>query len=538
MPSTPTTKSQVQAHQFVLRRMQSALVRRDAVMLNDPMRTHSRATIVGVVLGAIGMIGFLVFGLISPQPSVPEAGNIVIGEQSGTVYVVAGNPKKLIPTFNMASARLLLMSQQNHATAPQGGAAAPADNASAPASAPKDATVVSDEQLANIPRGKLTGIPDGPQLLPTDKQRISNNWAVCDEIKLNPALPDPTSIDKRETTVLAGVPDLKREMGVGEALLATNDNGRTYLIYRLTSSPNQPNANAVRAEVDLSSKAVSTALHLNAKPRKISNELLNAIPEVARLSPPRIDGAGVASTNLPGLKVGDVFFTSPAGGGRETWVITKTGIQPISPAVADIIRTTTSGSQVNLPELGLDRIQNVKSLERGDAGYLPVDDYPQQIPIVLDPAKQFPVACLGWNIIGTGDNREPHTAVFVGSEVPGVQDQAITVGTPSPDGSKIDKFFMQPGFAAVVQSATVKETFGKGNIQLISDRGLRYGVPDVKTAMGLGLDNPQPAPDSIIKLLPTGASLNTQEVLKTFDSVPIDPNAGSFPTTQVQAAPK
>jgi len=53
MPSTPTTKSQVQAYQFVLRRMQSALVRRDAVMLHDPMRTHSRATVVGVVLGVL-----------------------------------------------------------------------------------------------------------------------------------------------------------------------------------------------------------------------------------------------------------------------------------------------------------------------------------------------------------------------------------------------------------------------------------------------------------------------------------------------------
>jgi len=111
MPSTPTTKSQVQAYQFVLRRMQSALVRRDAVMLHDPMRTHTRATIVGVVLGALGMIVFVVWGLLSPAPSVPEAGNIVIGEQSGTVYVVAGNPKKLIPTFNLASARLLLLSQ-------------------------------------------------------------------------------------------------------------------------------------------------------------------------------------------------------------------------------------------------------------------------------------------------------------------------------------------------------------------------------------------------------------------------------------------
>ena len=48
MPSTPTTKSQVQAYRFVLRRMQSALVRKDAVMLHEPMRMHTRATIAGV----------------------------------------------------------------------------------------------------------------------------------------------------------------------------------------------------------------------------------------------------------------------------------------------------------------------------------------------------------------------------------------------------------------------------------------------------------------------------------------------------------
>jgi type VII secretion protein EccB len=515
--------------------MQSALVRRDAVMLNDPMRTHSRATIVGFVLSALGMLGFVIFGLISPKPPVPEAGNIVIGQQSGTVYVVVGNPKKLIPTFNMASARLLLMSQQNQAAAPGAAAGAAATAGSAPAV--KDASVVSDEQLANIPRGKLTGIPDGPQLLPNDKQRISNNWAVCDEVLLDQNLPDPTSINKRETTVLAGVGNLGRELAQGEALYVSNANGKVYLIYRLTSSPNQPNANAVRAEVDLSNNAVSSALRLSGVPRKISTELLNAIPEVPRLAPPKIPGARTQPTfPIGGLAVGDVFSTSPTGGAKTSWVVVQNGIQRISSAVADIIRTTAS-SRANIPELGLDKIQNVKHLQPNDAGYLQVDEYPQEVPVVLD-AVRSPVSCLGWNIVGAGDARDTHTAVFVGSEVPVPTDQqAIAVGTPSPDGSKIDKFYLQPGFAAAVQSATVKETFGKGSIQLVSDRGLRYGVPNVVTAQTLGLDNLQPAPDTILRLLPTGASLNSQEVLKTFDSVPIDPRAGSFPTTQAQAAP-
>src|SRR5689334_11173968 len=105
MPSTPTTKSQVQAYKFVLRRMQSALVRRDAVMLHDPMRTHTRATVVGVCLAAVGLVGFLVWGLLSSSPTLPTQNGIVISKESGTVYVLLNNPRKLIPTFNLASAR-------------------------------------------------------------------------------------------------------------------------------------------------------------------------------------------------------------------------------------------------------------------------------------------------------------------------------------------------------------------------------------------------------------------------------------------------
>src|SRR5690606_12869451 len=143
MPSTPTTKSQVQAYQFVLRRMQSALVRKDAVMLHDPMRTHSRATIVGVVLSCLGMLAFIIVGFFKPDPKPPASG-IVIGEQSGSVYVVADDQRKLIPTFNLASARLILMAQNQGEGEGGGQGGAPAV---------VEPEVVSDEQLKDIPKG-------------------------------------------------------------------------------------------------------------------------------------------------------------------------------------------------------------------------------------------------------------------------------------------------------------------------------------------------------------------------------------------------
>jgi hypothetical protein len=66
MSREPTTASQVQAYRFVLRRMESALVRQDAVMLHEPMRHHLRATAVGLLLAVLGLVALYAFGKIYP----------------------------------------------------------------------------------------------------------------------------------------------------------------------------------------------------------------------------------------------------------------------------------------------------------------------------------------------------------------------------------------------------------------------------------------------------------------------------------------
>ncbi|GAA1023011.1 type VII secretion protein EccB [Amycolatopsis albidoflavus] len=523
MPSTPTTKSQVQAYKFVLRRMQSALVRRDAVMLHDPMRSHGRATAVGVILGVLGAVVFVLWGLLSPAPAVPQSDNIVIGEQSGTVYVVTGNPSRLIPTFNLASARLILMAQKQQSSQGQPGGGQGGQQQAAEV---KNPTVVSDEQLKNMPREKLTGIPDGPQLLPSADQRITPNWAVCDEVVLDLSLPQPDSVNKTNTDVIAGIDKLGSELQQNQALLGDAGNGKTYLIYR-------SNANTVRAEVPSGSNdPVRSALHLPTKSRKVSQALLNAIPEVTKLIPPPVaDEGSTPSSSFDGLTVGNVFSTQPTGGAQEFWLIAKNGIQKVSPAVADIVRTAKSGGTATTPTLGLDKINNVKVLQQGDPGYVRVDTYPQVVPTVLD-AVQSPVSCLGWTL--NADHSQAHTSVYINKQIP-VEKNAdgtskiISVSNTGPNGVPITGFYMPTGYGAVVQSATeTSATFNKGPIQLISDRGIRYGVPDAATAEELGLNNRLPAPESIIGLLPTGASLNVQNVMKQFDSVPIDPNAGSY----------
>jgi type VII secretion protein EccB len=542
MPSTPTTKSQVQAYRFVLRRMQSALVRKDAVMLHDPMRTHSRATVVGVCLAAVGLIGFLIWGILSPKPSAPTSDGIVIGKPSGQVYVLIAKPdRKLIPVFNLASARLLLMAQQQQGsgqTASIGGSNGPGAAAATKVVTP---TVVDDNELRDIPKNRKVGIADGPELLPSADQRIDSVWTVCDQYILDTSLNDSAEKNKVETTVLAGVKDLGPQLEQNQSLLVQAPDGETYLVYRTPGTANLPNTSAVRAKVDLSRNSagefnhpeVPAALDLNdTKPRVITTGMLNAIPEKTELRSPAIPDRGSTSNvdlGDPDLtKVGSVFKVERAGEATKFYVLLKDGIQAVKQSTADLIRFFNNPGAPTIKPVNPDKISGVALPEQ-------IDDstYPDRATEVLSPEK-FPVACLGWSYKGEGKNAEEVTSVHIGERVPGVEldsagnPKSVAISTPSADGTRIDHFYMPPGRGAVVRQATSPEDFTTGQITLVSDRGVKYGVPDAATANGLGLGDQKPAPENIIRLLPDGASLSVKDVQQSYDSTPVGP--GQYPS--------
>jgi hypothetical protein len=111
----------------------------------------------------------------------------------------------------------------------------------------------------------------------------------------------------------------------------------------------------------------------------------------------------------------------------------------------------------------------------------------------------------------------------------------VKVSTPNADGQRIDQFFMPPGRAAVVRGSNSAADFDRGPIYLISDRGVKFGVPNTRTAGALGLPTQSPAPDAIVRLLPNGASLNDKDVMRSFDTVPVNEDAGTFTTPGSQA---
>jgi type VII secretion protein EccB len=520
--------------------MQSALVRKDAVMLHDPMRTHSRATIVGVCIAAVGVIGFLVWGILSPDPKPPNEDSILISKQSGQVYVLIANPKQLIPTFNLASARLLLVAREEQAATKGGGGNAAAIPSGTGSSEVKNATVVDEKELKDIPRGRLAGIQNGPDLLPGNDQRIDANWAVCDAYQLNPSLNQPASENKIDTTVIGGVKDLGEELSESNALLVKADNSVVYLVYRTPTDANVRNARAVRAAVDMTDRKVKAALNLqDSSVRNITTGLLNAIPEAPKLGLPNIADRGTAPTgfDVRGLKVGAVFSVERAGQAEpDYYVLHKNGVQRIKRSTADLIRHARSENGEVIAQVAPDERAaapelNFTTAKLADGTNLDDRSSPARQPQVLT-AEAFPVACLGWSVIGEGANAEEHTAVHIGKEPPtpkkadGSREKGVQITTPGPDGQRIQHFFMPPGRAAVVRGVTSSTDFKTGPIYLVSDRGVKYGVPDQATAGILGLGSQKPAPQSIMRLLPDGASLSKRDVLQTYDSIPVAP--GNF----------
>ncbi|APU17619.1 type VII secretion protein EccB [Actinoalloteichus fjordicus] len=513
MPSTPTTKSQVQAYRFVLRRMQSALVRKDAVMLHDPMRTHMRSVGAGVALAVVGLLGFLIFGIISPRAQPPAAGAVVVSEPSGGVYVAVDNDgMQLIPMTNMASARLLQMQLG-------------ADSKS-------EMEVIGDDVLADIPRGQLTGLIGAPDYMPGSDRRIVPSWGLCDVAELDASHPDAEAVARPETTVLAGVEDMPgTPMTDEQALLVHSaENDRHYLVYR-PSGDDGGSRGVVRAPIDVENDPVAAAAVLNSNPtpRAVSLGLLNAIPEVGAFRAPQIPGAGsplpnpVQLSDQSDAQVGTVAFSETAAGARGYYVLLADGYQRIPEGVADLIRADQDLT-VATPGIQSDQLTQMEESEN------PIDvaDLPEQLPTPVS-FSESEMSCFTWD--GSDGQR---IGVTLGDEVvlpksdedSDVEMRAVSLSS-SPD---VDYFFMPPGNAAVVRAATGEEGFERGPLHFVSDRGVIYGIPDMAHVVGLDLaaegSTVDAGPESILGLLPSGPRLDQEDVSRVYDAVPFDGSGG------------
>lgn len=519
MASTPTTKSQVQAYRFELKRRESALVRRDAVMLHDPMRTHLRAAIVGLCLALVAVAGVFVFAFFKPREALGTTDGILIGADSGATYVYVNNPtSRLIPVTNLASARLILIKQAGVSGIGNAATAVPRR--------------ISDALLKDVPREPMAGIPGAPTDIPQADELVEPRWSLCDTTAVDPSLPAQVQLERATitTTAVVGLGRLGRELGQDEALLLRSaHNQKHYLVYR-----------GRRAEVDLGDAAVRLALNLGedkAERRPVSNGLLNAIPEIPELVPPSIPRLDepLDGYRVENHRVGAVVRADRADG-EFFYVLLSSGRQQIPRSVANLVRARNE-RDIEIPAVPLGLI--TAAPEAAERDRINVDDYPADVPTVV-PVNRSVVACLYW----TFQDGQQHTAITVADQL-ALPDRQRPVRLAQADdgGDLLDYVYLPPGKGASVRGVVPGQSDGVGTIFLVTDLGTRYGVPavpgatSVQLAAALGLGQFEPAPEAVLGLLPRGAALDPNAV-RTFDSVPVADGAGiELPAGQPGAAP-
>jgi type VII secretion protein EccB len=466
------TRHQVTGWRFVMRRIASGVAMHDTRMLVDPLRSQSRAVLMGVLLLITGMLGCFVFSFIRPAGS---AGNdaVLADRETSALYVRVND--QLHPVLNLTSARLIAGRDVNP-------------------------TQVKSSELDRFPRGNMIGIPGAPERM-VQAQDQDANWTVCQgSDAVSPGV-----------TVLAGAP---AEGGEHAATLADDravlvDTGAgTWLLW-----------GGRRSAIDLADRAVTGALGFGANlpaPRPISSGLFNAIPEGVPLRAPQIAGAGEwAQFPLPvGAPVGSVVVAYGADNTLLYYAVLPDGLQQVSPVVAALLRNSNSFGLQQPPRLGADEIAALPVSRMLDA-----DAYPSRQLTVVDAASS-PVTCANW--AKPADASTSSMTLLSGAALP-VADGVRAVDLV--DGGPATRVAIPAGTGYLVQTVGSEPAAPPaGALFWVSDTGVRYGIEAAgdadelsKTVAALGLERPAtPIPWSVLSLFSGGPALSEDGALTVY----------------------
>ncbi|ORV53695.1 type VII secretion protein EccB [Mycobacterium europaeum] len=451
MPGRPTMWLHVSGYRFLLRRVECALLGGNIHTLGAGSRAPAAALTVGCVLAVIAVAAAALLAMLRPRVTLDGA-ELVMGRDSGALYVRVGDTWH--PVLNLASARLVAATAANPLRVPEA-------------------------DLARAKRGPLLGIPGAPELVGRPLAADESAWTICD------------SDGAGATTVIVGRPDeaTVRRPSPGQALLVAPAGGSpAYLLY-----------DGQRAVVDVSDAAVVRALRLEGRvPRTVSPSLLNAIPEMPPIRPPRIRGAGDKAAAMPGFAVGSVLRVMRAGG-DEYYAVLAAGVQRIGAVAADLLRFADSRGAADVVTVAPDAIRAAPI-----ADSLPVAGFPDRAPALSDAGA---VLCVSWQAAPSGQSG---VTFLGGAGLPLPAGRApLTLSQADGDGPALDAVYMPPGRSAYVRV---------GTRYLITDSGVRFAIHDDDAAHALGLPEPNPAPWSVLGALPTGPELSREKASIARDS--------------------
>jgi type VII secretion protein EccB len=442
-------------------------------MLHDPMRSQSRAMLIGIVVAALLLAGCAILALLRPQDKIGDALIVVaVGERAAGTYVRIDDT--LHPVLNLASARLIV-----------GEAAVPA--------------VVKESELGRFPRGALVGIPGAPSAMPIAPDEAAAPWTVCDTADVRAGA---------TTTLLAGelsLQDRAEPLAERAAVLAVHE-GQEYLLYR-----------GARAKIDTSERAVARAFGLEgAIARPVSRGLLNSLREVPAMAAPSISKRGEEPEfRAAGLRIGDVASIEASNGERQYYVVLADGIQQIEEAVADLIRFADPRGRETIPAVSPGAINQMPTARRE----LAVRTFPHVKPELIAQAEQ-PVTCLSWT--AAQDGAAGSAQILVGHALPLPESaRATALAGADDEGDRLDAVYMKPGTGHFVHSGSADpDSSRQGALFYVADTGVRYGIADREAATVLGMpERSAAAPWPMLELLAPGPALSPSAALVAHDGV-------------------
>ena len=468
-----TNRVQVSGWRFLLRRLEHAIVRRDTRMFDDPLQFYSRSVALGAVLAALIVVGALTMAFFKPQGKL-GAGNLFVDRTTNQLYLMLSG--RLHPVYNLTSARLVLGN-------------------------PVTPVAVKSAELNRLPKGHVIGIPGAPYATPVSPDP-SSVWTLCDTVikaeSANPTLQTavmamPALIDSSIDPILPN-----------EALLVSYK-GRDWIV---TAKG--------RHATDLSDRPLTWAMGIpvSAKPSPISEAMFNALPDAGSWQLAPIPDAGAPnSLGLPEeLVIGSVFQIHAASG-PQYFVVLRDGVAPVNANTAGALRAEQSHGLLTPPTLLPNLV--VRIPERVYTSPLPDE------PIKVVSRPRDPTLCWMWER-KTGD-RPPKSTVITGRRLP-ISPSVINQGVKQIQGTAT--VYTDGGKYVQVQSPDPR--YGEA-LYYIDPQGVRYGLPDAKTAAALGLTSPKMAPWEIVRTLVDGPVLSKEAALLEHDTLPADPNPREVP---------
>ncbi|MBV2363582.1 type VII secretion protein EccB [Streptomonospora nanhaiensis] len=462
-----TRRDRVQAHNFTVGRLGTAMLEGDPDAVDAPMRRTRTGTYIGIALGALICVGFLVFGLIFPGGAANwrQDGNLVVMRETGATYMYGEGA--LRPVANYTSARLI-------------------------AGGEPQVSRVSAESIMGERMGAPVGIPGAPDTLPAVDAGATSLWRLC-------ALP-PEEDGGEPRTALTVAPDPGVGAPLGDrAALVTGPDGTHHLLWQGRRLRFDEEAGALQALGYGTTPAIA-----------VSQEFLDTVPPAADLSAVEVPGAGEEGPDIAGApsRVGQVFTVSGGGQGDQHFLLTRDGLVPLGVTDALLlladpgIRETVFGGGESA----------AVAVDAGEAGAHLAEDAdpprPQSDGVPAEPPEIAPadegVPCM---VLVDGESSVglfPADTVdaWAVPELPGV-----APGCPTPDLIGIPN-----GGGGVAAAQPAAGRTGSPVLYLVTDAGAKYRIPDNEVLGALGYEpaDTVPVPTALLRLLPTGPDLSPE----------------------------